>query len=163
MKRFLFCGDVNGQWGALLDRVLKLQQSAHGPFDALFCTGKFFENETEYFELASTLSFPIPTFVIDRTGYSEDFKPPNNVVFLAAAGVETVCGVKVCSLAKTPSAEQLNDLLKKLSESYYKGCDIMISSDWPAHVLQLISERCGISCLGGDNSGLIALLLRLNQ
>lgn len=143
MKKFLFCGDVNSQWETLIERVRKLQASSHGPFHGLFCVGSFFENEEEYFQLAHSLDFPIPTFVLDRTGYSTDFNPPRNVVFLEAAGLETLCGVTVCSFGANASVEDTNELLKRLSEPSYKGCDIMLSKEWPAHVLQLLSERSG--------------------
>lgn len=140
MKKFLFCGDVNSQWTPLLERVGKLQASAHGPFDALFCTGTFFENEDEYFKTGTTLEFPIPTFVIDWTGFSDDFKAPKNVTFLSAAGLELLCGVRVCSLTKNAQPEQVDELLKRFSDPNYKGCDILVSGESPSNVLQLLSE-----------------------
>ena len=72
MKKFLFCGDVNSQWNLLIDRVNKLQSSSHGPFDALFCVGKFFVDENECNNISSAIEFPLNTFVLDRTGYCED-------------------------------------------------------------------------------------------
>lgn len=42
MVKVLLCGDVRGRIDQLVARVSKLQSSAHGPFDLLFCVGEFF-------------------------------------------------------------------------------------------------------------------------
>ena len=40
MVKLLFCGDAFGNLDEILLRVNKLNASAHGPFDVLFCTGQ---------------------------------------------------------------------------------------------------------------------------
>ena len=142
MKKLLFCGNINSQWETLLERVDKLQASAHGPFDGLICIGSFFKDEQEFYDLGSTLSFPIPTFVVDRTGFSQDYNPPRNVHFLASAGWETVLGgVTICSLARNAAAAaEYKELLNKFERSEYSGCDILVTQEWPADVLQLLPE-----------------------
>lgn len=149
MKKLLFCGDVNSQWDALLDRLTKLQASAHGPFDGLFCVGSFFKNEDEFFDMASKLEFPLPVFVADRTGYSEDFSAPKNVLFLPPVGLESILGLTVGVLGRGVSASSNNNqhaadiaqLLSKASASTYRGCDILITVDWPKDVLQFVPQE----------------------
>ena len=45
--KFLLAGDVNGNFDVLEKRVKKLNQSKHGPFDAVLCVGNFFKNEKD--------------------------------------------------------------------------------------------------------------------
>lgn len=40
--KLLFCGDVQGCFSDFFRKLQTLNQSAHGPFDACFCTGSFF-------------------------------------------------------------------------------------------------------------------------
>eukprot|EP01138_Halocafeteria_seosinensis_P015297 gb/GECG01015613.1/.p1 GENE.gb/GECG01015613.1/~~gb/GECG01015613.1/.p1 ORF type:complete len:667 (+),score=75.91 gb/GECG01015613.1/:1-2001(+) len=40
--KVLFCGDIQGSFDAFFSKLQALNQSAHGPFDACFCTGSFF-------------------------------------------------------------------------------------------------------------------------
>jgi hypothetical protein len=144
MKKLLFCGNINSQWETVRERVDKLQASAHGPFDGLICIGSFFKDEHEFYDIGATLSFPIPTYVVDRTGFSNDYNPPRNVHFLASAGLETVLGgVTICSLARNAAelaTAEYKDLIGRFERSEYAGCDILVTQDWPADVLQLLPE-----------------------
>jgi hypothetical protein len=145
MKKLLFCGDINSQWATLLDRLNKLQASAHGPFDGLFCVGSFFKNEDEFFDMAPKLDFPLPVFVADRSGYSDDFNAPRNVVFLPSSGMEHILGMTVATLGRgvsaTSHAAEVAELLGKASANGYRGCDILITVDWPKDVLQFVPEE----------------------
>lgn len=140
MRKLLFCGDINSQWSTLCDRVAKLQNSSHGPFDGLFCIGRFFLDEKECLDMCPTLSFPLPVFVLDRTGLSPDVPLPKSVYFLQHAGLETICGLSVCSLGNEQDKEAVAELMKTISDSNYKGCDLMISRQWPLHVMQFLPE-----------------------
>jgi hypothetical protein len=145
MKKLLFCGDINSQWSILIDRVNKLQTSAHGPFDGLFCVGSFFKDEDEFFYMAPKLDFPLPVFVADRSGYSDDFNAPKNVMFLPPAGLELILGMTVATLGRGVSVSnhpvEVAQLLGKASANGYRGCDILITVDWPKDVLQFIPEE----------------------
>lgn len=142
MKKILFCGNVNSEWDTLIDRVGKLQSSVHGPFDGLFCVGTFFRSEDEFFDISSRINFPIPTFVMDRTGYSEDFNPPRNVHFFKSVGIESVLGTfTVCTLSSSASAQEVQTLNAIVEKAGYKGCDLLLTSEWPKDVLQLLPER----------------------
>ena len=71
MVKVLLAGDVAGRLGTLHARVAALNGSSHGPFDVVFCVGRFFSVEGEEDPaadlgqyLSGEKSFPIPVTVV---------------------------------------------------------------------------------------------------
>ena len=47
MAQVLFCGDTEGHLKEVLDKVKKLNGSKVGPFDILFCIGRFTDENNQ--------------------------------------------------------------------------------------------------------------------
>ena len=47
MAQVLFCGDTEGHLKEVLDKVKKLNGSKVGPFDILFCIGRFTDEKNQ--------------------------------------------------------------------------------------------------------------------
>ena len=81
--KVLFVGDVNGNFDALFARVAKVHAS-HGPFDVLFCVGRFFGPSvegTDDVEYAGQLEAylegskvaPVPTYFVGGFGHGSRY------------------------------------------------------------------------------------------
>ncbi|KNB43884.1 hypothetical protein JH06_2165 [Blastocystis sp. subtype 4] len=57
----LFCGDIEGHLQEAMDRVRKVNGSKAGPFDVLFCIGRFLDENNS---IPLNIDFPIPTYVV---------------------------------------------------------------------------------------------------
>ncbi len=64
MVKLLFCGDIDGNWPSLIARLNELQQSQHGPFDAVFITGKNLQTKGVN---ESVLSLPVKGYAFDKS------------------------------------------------------------------------------------------------
>ncbi|KAF5192020.1 Zinc finger ccch domain-containing protein, partial [Thalictrum thalictroides] len=98
--RILLCGDVFGRLNQLFKRVSTVSKST-GPFDALFCVGQFFPEESEslnelmdYIEEQSQI--PIPTYFIGDYGVGAA-----KVLSIASTHLENrgfkIDGLKICN------------------------------------------------------------------
>lgn len=161
--KVLFCGDAKGNFEALMARVAKVHAS-NGPFDAVFCTGTFFEplgSENEEYlgqvepYLSGTTPVPVPVYFIGGFGRGshgilnklEQTCP--SIKYLGRRGISTVCGLKVAFLdgkynAVAYSSEEASrmyyskadvEALKKEIMDMEGDIDILLTNDWPEGIL----------------------------
>lgn len=64
MVKVLISGEVDGKFGALFKRVEAVNKSAAGPFDVLFCTGRFFPASNGPGELPTFLPNDLAVYII---------------------------------------------------------------------------------------------------
>ena len=132
--KLLVCGDVDGNFELLLNRINTLQSSAHGPFNVLFFTGRLFQNAEEFASVAPGLRFPLKAYAFDRTGVADDVLPADsNLEFFNANGVglATIAGLTVAFLSNFPDSESLQDARDIAGLVGYRGCDVLLTAEWP--------------------------------
>lgn len=162
--RVLFCGDAKGNFEALVSKIGKVHAS-NGPFDAVFCTGTFFEplgseNEEYTGQLEPYLSggkkVPVPIYFIGGFGRGSHHilaklkeSCPDGIKYLGNRGITTVCGLKVAFLDGQYNAiaygsdEDSHLYYTKATIEALKGeimkmdgdLDILLTNDWPEGVL----------------------------
>jgi hypothetical protein len=155
MVKLLACGSINGEWILFIDKITSLQKSAHGPFDFLVCSGVFFRDEgdvrlfTEAIEQSgSGNTFDIPTYIFGETWLSTS-SLPGNIHILPNCGMLIVNNsIRIACVA--PSAQSrhttaFESLVSQSLASEYRGCDMLVSAEWPAGVFNELSDRYG-SC-----------------
>jgi len=174
MVKFLVGGCLEstvGGWDSLTSRVKALQSSQHGPFAVLLVSGALFSTKEQYdYALqqdAPALEIPtfitsLPSFVVENGG-----RLPENVQCLATAatlhvGLATVATLTVAFVnsSKAPGTE-LDALRVQTSSASYRGCDVLLSDDWPKDMHHFIDESeyqslqqlVGPGFLGAGNSG----------
>ncbi|OMO91652.1 Zinc finger, CCCH-type [Corchorus olitorius] len=123
--RILLCGDVLGRLNQLFKRVNSVNKSA-GPFDALFCVGQFFPDETDRLDefmdhVEGRAQIPLPTYFIGDYGVGaakvlstasknsanqgfkmDGFKICDNLFWLKGSGKFTLHGTKGAFYAREP-------------------------------------------------------------
>jgi RNA recognition motif-containing protein len=178
MVKLLFCGDVGGNWKLLSDRLDDLQNSQHGPFDALFLTGRCFSSEEELSTLSTKVAFPIKTYCFDAPSYATKYELPSNMEIV---GMGNRCGIvtlqhnltvayQMGKAGEEGSNGNANlDLVKQITASVgYRGCDICITSEWPkemhhflepAELTEFKSTNIGIGA-GSKAAASFAMLTR---
>jgi len=112
--KILISGDVKGRFDELFSKVAKVNSSAHGPFQALFCVGQFFSSsDTPSVELLQYIdenkAIPIPTYFIAGEEKGVDTERIDliqdggvlckNLEYLGREGVKTVAGLDVAYLS----------------------------------------------------------------
>lgn len=111
MVKVLFCGDTEGHLKEVLDKVKKLNGSKVGPFDLLFCIGRFTDENNNVvigidlclvvsYSLDQTTTFPIPTYIVLKDDILsdsclEELKKHQNVTVISKAGIITVQNLNV--------------------------------------------------------------------
>lgn len=113
--KVLFVGDVNGNFDALFARVAKVHAS-HGPFDVLFCVGRFFGPSvegTDDVEYAGQLEAylegskvaPVPTYFVGGFGHGSRYvieklseKTSCGIHYLGRGGLATIKSLQVAFL-----------------------------------------------------------------
>jgi len=164
--RVLFCGDARGNIDALMAKIGKVNAS-NGPFDAVFCTGTFFEplgSEKEEYSgqlepyLEGKKQVPVPVYCIGGIGRGSHhsvarLQGSHGITYLGRQGVTSVCGLKVAFLDGQYNAAAYT--AEEESEIYYskKGVeklkndimgmegdlDILLTIDWPEGILSGVS------------------------
>jgi len=155
--KLLVAGDVQGKLLDFFFKIEAINDSAAGPFDALFCVGDFFGSGTDAkdFELEKYVSGaaepPIPTYIIPSTlgdGSTKEMLKPDglrickNLEYLGRFGIKTIQGIRVAYLSgylelgrfrtKPSSARDFyvaDDLKVKLDLK--QKVDFFFSSEWP--------------------------------
>lgn len=176
MVKILVCGDINSKFETLTKRINALQSSNHGPFDLLICIGTFFQNSEELESICPNLKLSIDTLIHDSNNIinnSNDKLLPSNLKVLynnQGCVVEkklniAYSDVKSCSSKSDLSnLDEFNDMTSK---TYYRGCDILLTTDWPQsmhHFLEneeynkLQSLGVGIGTGNRDATSLAVLL-----
>ncbi|KAK6183907.1 hypothetical protein SNE40_006477 [Patella caerulea] len=170
--KVLACGDVEGRFSQIFNRVSAIQKKS-GPFDLLLCVGDFFgDNDTEWKDYKSgKLKVPIATLILGATNdrqasyYTEDGQEMcENVTYLGKKGTYTESsGLQIAYLSGLESSSEEGDnshfgrkdttglTLPVIADTKYKGVDILITSQWPKNVQKYASAIEGIE--DGDQLG----------
>ncbi|KAI5067227.1 hypothetical protein GOP47_0017755 [Adiantum capillus-veneris] len=119
--RILLCGDVRGQFDQLFKRVTSVNK-ANGPFDALFCVGQFFPDDSSHIDevkqfVEGNHEIPLPTYFIGdygqaagvvlsaaklkakESGLIEGIPLCKNLYWLKGSGILHLQGLRVAYLA----------------------------------------------------------------
>ena len=151
MVKLLIGGSLTndvGAWEILVNRVKALQASQHGPFDVLLVSGPLFASEEQYRgALESSAQLCVPTYIAFAPPYVGPTLPVN--VFRigrgdGGMGMETisrltVAYVNTCSTCSGDSSE-FDSLKAMTSAAAYRGCDVLLSDDWPKDMHHFIEE-----------------------
>lgn len=152
--RVLACGDVDGKFDVLFNRVRTIQKKS-GNFDLLLCVGNFFSStqdvEWEEYKTGKKKA-PIQTYVLgannpETVQYFQDTdgcELAENITYLGRKGVFTgSSGLQIAYLSGTESLDEaipsysfspkdVSSLRTVLcSASQFKGVDILLTSPWP--------------------------------
>ncbi|XP_064476195.1 CWF19-like protein 1 [Ornithodoros turicata] len=154
--KILVCGDVNGQFHKLFDRVSNVNKK-NGPFDMLLCVGDFFGDDlSEWEEYKSEIrKVPVQTYILGpkRESSVAEFETSDgfdlcpNVMYLGKKGVLTgSSGLKLAyfSGVENPDGqsgahtfsktEALQFISPFIDEPGFRGVDILLTSQWPKGV-----------------------------
>ncbi|XP_060770279.1 CWF19-like protein 1 isoform X1 [Neoarius graeffei] len=177
--RVLVCGDVEGRISALFNRVNTIQKKS-GQFDLLLCVGDFFgkspEAEAEWDGYKSgAKKAPIHTYILGAASQetvkyfpsSDGCELAENIICLGRRGVFTgASGLQVVYVSGREARQEpapahcftpkdLTALVTPLvSNSKFKGVDILLTSQWPRGVWQygnnpeVDTKFCGVSSIG---------------
>ncbi|XP_053093100.1 CWF19-like protein 1 isoform X1 [Pangasianodon hypophthalmus] len=177
--RVLACGDVEGRISALFNRVNTIQKKS-GQFDLLLCVGDFFGNspeaEAEWEAYRSgAKKAPIHTYILGAASQetvkyfpsSDGCELAENIIYLGRRGVFTgASGLQVMYVSGREAQQEpapahcftpkdLTALVTPLvSNSKFKGVDILLTSQWPRGVWQygnnpaIDTKFCGVSSIG---------------
>ncbi|XP_070200579.1 CWF19-like protein 1 [Littorina saxatilis] len=159
--KVLVSGDVEGNITRLYTRVNKILKTS-GQFDLLLCVGDFFgSDDTDWQQYKSgKLKAPVPTLILgpckpDLSKYFPDSESPElceNITYLGPRGRYTASsGLQITYLSgieaegekgiSTFSSQDVADLLLPVvSNSQYKGTDILLTSQWPRGVDKYATE-----------------------
>ncbi|XP_077692478.1 CWF19-like protein 1 isoform X4 [Eretmochelys imbricata] len=171
--RVLACGDVEGKFDMLFNRVQAVQKKS-GEFDLLLCVGNFFgsTSETEWEEYRTCAKkAPIPTYVLgannpETVHYFPDVNGcelAENITYLGRKGIFSgTSGLQIAYLSGTESlsepapaysfsSKDVSELkISLLSTPKFKGVDILLTSPWSRGVGnfgnkpgEMDTKRCG--------------------
>ncbi|XP_035379698.1 CWF19-like protein 1 [Electrophorus electricus] len=176
--RVLACGDVEGKITALFNRVNAIQRKS-GEFDVLLCAGDFFGTSPEAVAEWETYQSgakkaPIHTYILgaasqDTVKYfpsSDGCELAENIIYLGRRGIFTgASGLQIAYVsgreaqqdpapAHCFTSKDLTALVTPLmSNSKFKGVDILLTSQWPRGVWQygnnpeIDIKFCGVSSI----------------
>lgn len=155
--RLLACGDVDGKFDVLFNRVRTIQKKS-GNFDLLLCVGNFFgstqDAEWEEYKTGNKKA-PIQTYVLGANNqetvsyfqHADGCELAENITYLGRKGVFTgSSGLQIVYLSGTESLDEpvpaysfspkdVSSLRTMLcSTSQFKGVDILLTSPWPKYV-----------------------------
>lgn len=157
----LLADDHDG-WTTLVARVKTLQESQHGPFAALFIAGSLFQTAEQY-QFAISPDAPqlcVPTYLTSLPSFVSAEQLPPNVIF-TGTGLATVATLTVTFLSSSASAsasaEVLASLREKASHPAYRGCDLLLSEDWPKDMHHFVDEaehQAMQACFGPGTTGM---------
>jgi len=150
--KLLFCGDVNGNWKQLLDRLSDLQKSQHGPFDILFLTGKVFQSEEEAKNLGQTVELPLKTYCFDCPSYIAQCSLPANLEVIGSGGNYGIVTLQHNLTVGFQSNRQSGQAGSEIDLAFenvrnitngvgYRGCDICITADWPREMHHFLEDN----------------------
>uniref|UniRef100_A0A2K6CQ38 CWF19-like protein 1 n=1 Tax=Macaca nemestrina TaxID=9545 RepID=A0A2K6CQ38_MACNE len=182
--RLLACGDVEGKFDILFNRVRAIQKKS-GNFDLLLCVGNFFGStpDAEWEEYKTGIKkAPIQTYVLgannqETVKYFQDAdgcELAENVTYLGRKGIFTgSSGLQIVYLSGTESLNEpvpgYNFSPKDVSSlrtmlcttSQFKGVDILLTSPWPKYVRnfgnssgEVDTKKCGSALVSSLAMGL---------
>lgn len=176
--KLLLCGDVNGQFRKLFDRVATVNKKS-GPFEMLVCVGDFFGSGSSEWEaymsgaskvpLLTYILGPTPGGAVDEKIAATDGNLCENVVHLGTRGVFTgASGLKVAYFSGVQSSDgkstktaftkkdALDFLLPIMESTGQRGVDLFLSSQWPKDISKYAHTAPEHD--NGEKSDVIALL-----
>uniref|UniRef100_A0A8C9SVD3 CWF19-like protein 1 n=1 Tax=Scleropages formosus TaxID=113540 RepID=A0A8C9SVD3_SCLFO len=159
--RVLVCGDVEGKINVLFNRVTSVQKKS-GQFDLLLCVGEFFgpspADEAEWKEYKSgAKKAPIHTYILGAASQetvkyfpsSDGCELAENITYLGRKGIFTgASGLQIAYIsgrgghqepapAHCFTPKDVTSLVAPLvSNTKFKGVDILLTSQWPRGVWQ---------------------------
>ncbi|ELK35651.1 CWF19-like protein 1 [Myotis davidii] len=182
--RLLACGDVEGKFDVLFNRVRAIQKKS-GNFDLLLCVGNFFGStpDAEWEEYKTGIKkAPIQTYVLgannqETVKYFQDAdgcELAENITYLGRKGVFTgTSGLQIVYLSGTESlnepvpgysfsSKDVSSLRTMLcSTPQFKGVDILLTSPWPKYVGnfgnssgEVDTKKCGSALVSNLATGL---------
>ncbi|XP_036192222.1 CWF19-like protein 1 isoform X2 [Myotis myotis] len=182
--RLLACGDVEGKFDVLFNRVRAIQKKS-GNFDLLLCVGNFFGStpDAEWEEYKTGIKkAPIQTCVLgannqETVKYFQDAdgcELAENITYLGRKGVFTgTSGLQIVYLSGTESLNEpvpgysfspkdVSSLRTMLcSTPQFKGVDILLTSPWPKYVGnfgnssgEVDTKKCGSALVSSLATGL---------
>lgn len=183
--KVLVTGDVNGKFKQLFKRVQNVNKKA-GPFEMLLCVGDFFSDDPTDEEVWSKYqsgeeNVPLPTYILGpnrpaHTKYYKDIKGCElceNITHLGKKGVFTgTSGLKIAYMSGIEGATQSDHEFTKtdvdalglplVSNSSFKGVDILLTSQWPRGMTKYAvpPEGMDVMTTGSPLISDLALVLR---
>ncbi|XP_056603558.1 CWF19-like protein 1 isoform X2 [Triplophysa dalaica] len=174
----LVCGDVEGRINALFNRVNAIQKKS-GQFDLLLCVGDFFgtssEAEAEWETYTSgAKKAPIHTYILGAASQEtvKYYPSPDgselaeNIICLGRRGIFTgASGLQIAYVSGSEAKQEpapshcytpkdMGALVTPLlSNSKFRGVDILLTSQWPRGVWQygnspeVDTKCCGVSSI----------------
>ncbi|KAM8883142.1 CWF19-like protein 1 [Synchiropus picturatus] len=157
--RVLVCGDVEGRFNTVFNRVQTIQKKT-GQFDLLLCVGEFFgstsESEAEWqLYKSGEKKAPIHTYILGAASQetlknfsgSDGCELCENITYLGRRGVFTgASGLQIAYVSGQEAQQEpapahcftpkdLSELVAPLtSSSKFRGVDILLTSQWPKGV-----------------------------
>ncbi|XP_041984453.1 CWF19-like protein 1 [Aricia agestis] len=157
-QKTLICGDVNGNFNALFNRVDTIVKKS-GSFDILLCAGNFFGDDNSQLDAykMGTKKVPVTTYVfgpsqLEHADYycEEGGEIVPNVIYMGKRGIFTTSAdVKIAYLSGLSRREMGKDVNMCTFEpsdcsavrdacfrgqSEFRGVDILITTLWPAGI-----------------------------
>lgn len=175
MVKVLFSGDIRQleEWGLLVNRLKELQVSSHGPFHILFICGKVVAPSIEHIHQLGEIdiklySFNVPSLAPDQVeafGAVVETLPMKKAGIISAASNLTVAFYR--EAFQSSAANDADSVQQIVSSIGYRGCDILISSDWPADAYQFLEaneianyQALGMPMGGSRNISEFAVMVR---
>lgn len=152
MVKFLVCGNLSDEagWEILTARLRNLQESQHGPFEALFISGGLFATKEQYnHALLSSSNLCIPSYITVLPSFvaeNSNLLPENlHLIGRGDSGLVTISTLTVAYLnSKNIVAEsitaELDSMQVKVNAPAYRGCDLFLSDVWPKDMHHLLEE-----------------------
>lgn len=167
--KILVAGDVDGNFDQLFSRIRSIQKKS-GNFDLLLCVGDFFGKDDSTWKpyLAGEKKVPLSTLILgpnqpNHVSYysgKDGSELCDNITYLGKKGMFTgSSGLQLAYLSGLESSDEKGDdthfcnkdisslTLPVISDSKFKGVDILITSQWPRGV-----DKYGIKMESVDTS-----------
>ncbi|KAL0280157.1 UNVERIFIED_CONTAM: hypothetical protein PYX00_001533 [Menopon gallinae] len=165
-QKVLVCGDVRGNFRLLFERIDKLNKKK-GPFDLLLCVGDFFGSSPSNWEpyKNGSLKVPLLTYILgpnseEHIKYYDDMNGCelcSNVYYLGKRGILTSSGLKI---AYKDVETVRNIAYKGKDNAEYLGIDVLLTSQWPRNVTNLVGNvDDDVKKASDDGSDLVAWLV----
>lgn len=153
----LFCGDIEGHIKEVVEKVKKLNGSRVGPFDVLFCVGRFLD-ENNQIAIDSTIAFPIPTYIILKDdvispALQEQLSKVPNLSLISAVEYLSVNSLRVLCIPGVYDEKRYEDesnvspiyyrksqIDKMLEEGNGQGVDFVLSAEWALGMLHYLDS-----------------------
>ncbi|XP_033638777.1 CWF19-like protein 1 [Asterias rubens] len=182
--KILVCGDVEGNLSQLFKRVNNVNKKA-GPFEMLLCVGEFFgPNDAEWNKYKTGQeTAPMPVFILgpnkqENMKFIQDVKGCElceNITYLGKKGIFSgASGLQIAYLSGTEQKDQTiqepSDFNKAdidalavplISDSKFKGVDVLMTSPWPRGVFKYASTAEGLDAETTGSSLIADLVLAL--